>query len=128
MKPEQIAGDSESSQQKALFCQAARHYEVFPELKWGMFAVPNGGKRDLKEAAKMKAEGVTAGVSDIMLLVAKGGFHGYCIEMKAPGKLKGESQEQKDFGAAARERGYKYDVFDNWIDAWSAIVDYLTME
>jgi hypothetical protein len=31
------------------------------------FAVPNGGKRNAREAGRMKAMGVTAGVSDLIL-------------------------------------------------------------
>lgn len=49
-----------------------------------LFAVPNGGKRNAREAGRMKAEGVKAGVSDLLLPVARRGFHGLWIEMKAP--------------------------------------------
>lgn len=46
--------------------------------------VPNGGKRGLYEAARLKAEGVRAGVLDTQLPVARGGFIGLAIEFKAP--------------------------------------------
>lgn len=47
------------------------------------FAVPNGGGRSKREAGRLKAEGVTAGVSDIFCSVARGGRHGLYIEMKS---------------------------------------------
>ena len=35
----------------------------YPKLKGQLFAVPNGGRRDTVTGGKLKAEGVTAGVS-----------------------------------------------------------------
>ena len=54
-------------------------------MKW-LFAIPNGGLRNKAVAAKMKAEGVQAGVSDYLLPVPSGKYHGLFIELKAPGK------------------------------------------
>lgn len=46
------------------------------------FAVPNGGGRSKREAGRLKAEGVAAGVPDVVLPYARGPYHhGYC-EMK----------------------------------------------
>lgn len=47
------------------------------------YAVPNGGKRNIVVAAKLKAEGVRKGVLDIHLPIACGGAHGLFIEFKA---------------------------------------------
>lgn len=69
--------------QKAVFNWAAMMLNEYPALKW-LFAVPNGGKRNIKEAAGLKKTGVKPGVSDIMLLFPSGGYHGLLIEMKAP--------------------------------------------
>ena len=38
-----------------------------PKLKGLLFAVPNGGRRDKVTAAKLKEEGVVAGVADLIL-------------------------------------------------------------
>lgn len=46
------------------------------------FAIPNGGKRSKSEAARFKAEGVRAGVPDLFIPVARGGYHGFFLEMK----------------------------------------------
>ena len=42
-------------------------------------AIPNGGQRSAVEAAIMKAEGVTAGMPDLMIMVNS---HVFFIEMK----------------------------------------------
>lgn len=47
------------------------------------FAVPNGRKRSLSEAGKLKAEGVRAGVLDVFLPIPAGGAAGLWIEFKA---------------------------------------------
>jgi hypothetical protein len=115
---------SEHAHQVALFMWASQNREKYPELEW-MFAIPNGGLRDKIVAARMKAEGVRAGVSDIFLPAARGRYHGLFIEMKAPGKLSGESDKQKQFGAHVSEQGYYYRCLDNWDDARELICWYL---
>ena len=54
-------------------------------IKWSAFHpicrdylihVPNGGRRDIREAAKFKRMGVKAGVPDLVLLYPSGGYHG----------------------------------------------------
>jgi len=54
----------------------------YSKLSLNLFAVPNGGRRDKVTAGKLKAEGVVAGVADLLLLVPSGCFHGLAIEMK----------------------------------------------
>lgn len=71
----------ESEAQQALFEWAALMRGVWPELEL-MYHVPNGGKRSQAEAARLKAEGVRAGVPDIVLPTARGGYFGLYIEMK----------------------------------------------
>lgn len=152
--PNELAGSSEHSHQVALFAALAQYAFYFEKiaqdemrseversaaernrsaLKW-IHAIPNGGSRggDKRSAmiagANMKAEGVKTGVSDIDVPYAARGYHGFKIEMKAPGKLNGESEEQKEYGAWLRECGYLYSVFDNWGDALRAILWYLGIE
>lgn len=72
--------------------QWAKHRESeYPALKWLMH-IPNGGRRDGREAAVLKQMGVKSGVSDLFLphpasvLIKESGewgnYHGLFIEMK----------------------------------------------
>lgn len=116
--------NSESAHQKALFAQAAIFIPQYPQLRW-LHAIPNGGLRDIKTAARMKAEGSKAGVLDVFFPYPNGGYHGLYIEMKAPGKLKNVSDLQIEFIEFAREQEYKVVLADNWKDAWDFIIEYL---
>ena len=53
------------------------------ELYDSTYHVPNGGYRLGKEAGRMKAQGVKAGVSDLPVRQARGGWHGLMLEFKA---------------------------------------------
>ena len=55
---------------------------VHPELTTRLFHVPNGGRRGKAEAARLKAQGVRAGVLDYFMPVARGGYHALAIELK----------------------------------------------
>lgn len=57
--------------------------EIYPELDM-IHATPNGGKRHIGTAVKLKAEGTKKGVPDLHLPVARGKYHSLWIEMKAP--------------------------------------------
>ena len=80
----------------------------FPDLAMLMFAVPNGGSRRRIEAAIMKAEGVTAGVADVLFLYPNKEYHGLCIEFKT--KTGRQQPSQRDFQKAVEAQGYKYEV------------------
>ena len=87
------------------------------DLEGLLFAVPNGGRRGKVEAGIMKAEGVYAGVADLLLLVPSGDFHGLAIEMKKPSGRQSESQKEWEKKVAAQ--GYAYVVcrgVDEFID------------
>ena len=135
--PEQVVGHGYADAQ-AMFDYGESMLRLSRALKW-YYAVPNGGdrgeeskSRDRRTAmirgANMKAEGTKKGISDTCLPVARRGYHGLYIEMKAPGKLSGESKEQKEFGAQLASEGYLYAVFDSWAKAMRAIMWYLDFE
>ena len=65
------------------------------KLKGLLFAVPNGGRRDKVTAAKLKAEGVVAGVADLILLVPNKNHAALLIEMKT--KTGKQSPSQKNW-------------------------------
>ncbi len=81
----------------------------YPHLAHALFSVPNGGRRDEKTGAMLKAEGALPGVSDLILLHPGRGFYALLIEMKtASGK---QSEKQLQWQQAITASGeYKYIV------------------
>jgi hypothetical protein len=126
MDPERIAhNNTEDGHQAAVFCWAAlpATQAKYPELRQLLFAIPNGGFRDKREAAKLKATGTKAGVSDIFLSVSRGGWHGLYIELK---KFGGKPKpEQLEFIQAAKAQGYCGAIAVGWIQAVEYIEGYL---
>lgn len=94
----------------------------FPELEL-LFHIPNGGKRDAKEAARFKAMGVKAGVPDLCLPVPMRGFAGLYIEMKY-GKNK-TTEKQRAWIRALKEQGYKVAVCYGGEEATQELESYL---
>lgn len=81
----------------------------FPKLPSKLlFTVPNGGSRNIIEAKNLKAQGVKAGVSDVILLIPKKGFSCLCLEFKTEkGK---QSEEQVEFQRQMELTGGKYEI------------------
>ena len=71
----------------------------------------------------MKAEGQREGVPDLMLAVAKCGYHGLFIEMKAPGGS--VRKHQRDYHQKLREQGYLVEVVKSQGAFMKVINDYL---
>ena len=92
-----------------LQCACVRWFRLaYPQHHHNLFAVPNGGYRTPATAAKIKAEGALPGVSDLILLIARGGYHGLLIEMKTD---KGrQSEAQREWQRLIEADGYKYVV------------------
>ncbi len=88
-----------------------------------LLAIPNGGKRDVREAARLKAEGVKPGVSDLLLPLRRDGFFGLWLELKAPGKI--PTEKQHEWLRRMARAGYRAEWRDNWIDAAHVIADYV---
>lgn len=109
---------SEHDEQVALFEWAA----TVPELQW-MFAIPNGTRTSIGIARRMKAEGVRKGVSDILVPVARGGFHGLFVEMKSA--TGAATPEQREFIAAMRMAGYAAQICNGFEQAKCIIELYL---
>ncbi|MGH8415633.1 MAG: VRR-NUC domain-containing protein, partial [Gammaproteobacteria bacterium] len=90
--------------------------------------IPNGGKRAGREAARFKALGVKAGVSDYFLPLARAGYHGLWIELKRP-KIKGNYPSITDKQQAWIQRMHlaRYDamVAYGWQEAANRITGYL---
>ena len=87
------------------------------------YAVPNGGKRNLITAARLKREGVRAGVLDVCLPIPCGGAAGLYIEFKAGRNTL--SQEQADESAQLVRDGYAVAVCWSTMDAIDTVQSYL---
>jgi hypothetical protein len=125
----------EHTEQTNLFKWADLAKNARPELEM-LFAIPNGGARPTKEvmtkygvrrfssvAKRLKDEGVKAGVPDVMLAVARRGFHGLFIEMKV-GKNK-PTDEQKKWHRKLLNQGYWVETRYSWTEAVDTICWYL---
>lgn len=114
---------TESEEQIALFDWAEAESRRRPCLKL-LFHIPNGGKRNMATAVRLKREGVKAGVPDLLLPVPREGFHGLFIEIK---RVKGgkTSEAQRWWLEQLKGMGYKAAVCRGWEEAAGMIADYL---
>lgn len=95
----------ESDLQKAIIRWSATLEPRYPEFKW-LYHVPNGGRRDSREAQDLKSQGVRPGIWDLALDVARGGFHGWRCELKKPGASPALRPEQAEYGIFLEQQGY----------------------
>lgn len=86
-----------------------------------IFSIPNGGKRGKLTAYVMKLEGALAGVPDLCVAVAKGGYHGLYLELKDGNKGKA-SDAQKLVIKELERQGYKVCVVRS-IDQFMEVVN-----
>lgn len=113
---------SEASEQTALFQWAMIARQEHKELEL-LYHVPNGGRRDKREAVSLRRQGVKAGIPDIVLPVARDGFFGLYIELKF-GKNK-TSSIQDVWIRRLRGMNYKVEVCYGWVAAREVIECYL---
>jgi len=112
----------EHTEQVKVVNWARRNAQYDPELA-NLFAIPNGGKRHINVAKSMKAEGVQAGVPDMFLAVARGGYHGLFIEMKHGTNT--ISDKQKNCIDRLEAQGYTVSTCYGSEQAITVIKDYL---
>lgn len=105
-------------------CACVKWFRLeFPKLRNILFAIPNGGRRDAVTGAKLKEEGATSGVSDLILLKSNRFYGGLCIEMKKPGGY--QSPAQKEWQKDAEANGAKYVVCRSLDEFMKVVTDYL---
>lgn len=113
---------SEHDEQCKVIQWAQMNEERLPALKL-LHAIPNGGKRHISVAMKLKAEGVKRGVPDLALPYPIDGKHGLYVEMKA--KDGRPSEEQSWWVAMLGTLGYRVEVCYSGDDAIKVIREYV---
>lgn len=99
----------------------------YPEYRQLLFAIPNGGARNVITGAMLKRQGVRKGIPDLFLSIpqVKTNWHinGLYIEFKAgKGKL---TEEQETFQILAMKNGYRCEVIRDFDSFKKLIEDYL---
>lgn len=94
---------TEAEEQAAVVSWCRMLVMMWPELDL-VYHIPNEGKRGVKARAEQKAAGLRPGVCDLFLPVARCGFHGLYVEMKALDGVM--SKEQREFMTAVQKQGY----------------------
>ena len=89
-----------------------------------IYAIPNGGQRNVIVAAKLKAEGVLSGVPDLHIPLAKNGFHGLYIELKN-GKAGRVSDNQRTTMEKLQSEGYRCEVCRSFDEFKNVVDDYM---
>lgn len=93
----------------------------YPELI--IYAVPNGGSRNMREAQRLKSEGVLAGVADLVAMLPNG--KSLYIEMKIKGNR--QTVNQKEFQKKAITLGYTYVVCYTFEEFQKVIENYISI-
>ncbi len=99
----------------------------FPEYALTLTSVPNGGLRGKREAGILKAEGMTAGAADLLLLVPRGGYGALGIEFKTTEKSIRQSPAQKRWQEAFEKAGNKYAIARTFDEAVEVVKNYLNL-
>ena len=99
----------------------------FPGHRQLLFAVPNGGFRIAREAARLYAEGVVPGVADLILLESRGGYGSLCIEMKTTEKSSRQSDRQKEWQHYAELMGNRYVICRTFDEFRAVVYEYMAL-
>lgn len=88
-------------------------------LGYQVFSVPNGTRLKPSQARIAKAEGLTAGVSDLVIMLPKGQI--VFVELKNPNGKGRQSDGQKEFEGVCRSLGFEYKIWQSWADVESFV-------
>lgn len=112
---------TESQEQRALFEWAAYH----PICSKYLIHIPNGEKRDIGTAIKLKKMGVKKGVSDLFLAYPFCLWHGLWIELKRKNASRVIFGAQNDWLHEMNNLGYVAVFAYGWEHAKNIILHYL---
>ena len=95
---------TEAKIQQEIYIYFNNHYCLASHKpRCSIFAIPNGGKRDAREAKTLKNTGVKRGVADLEILIP-----GKCIFIEVKTLTGQQSDEQKDFQMVCEGLGIDY--------------------
>lgn len=115
--------DWEGQEQETLLAEIELRYPAAFKL---IYHPANGGHRHKLVAIKLKQQGVKAGVPDLVLPMARGGYFGLYIEFKAtPPRDAAVSPSQDAFIQGLIGEGYLAVVCRGWRDAMEVLGNYL---
>lgn len=110
-----------------LQCACVRWFRYqYPKLSHALFSVPNGAyfaAKGAMEGARMKAEGLLPGVSDMILLQHSGIYGALLIEFKT--KQGRQNDAQKQWQQKMERDGYKYVIVRSLEEFQDAVNSYL---
>lgn len=115
---------SEHAEQAAVIRWALGMEAVFPVLAL-LYAVPNAAKRTKRERVQKLREGLRAGVPDLVLPCARGGYYGLYLELKRE-RGPGVRASQRGWLTALAAEGYCCAVARGADAAQAVLVAYLT--
>lgn len=115
---------TEHVEQSLLVQRLALLTSKHPDLEL-LYAVPNGGYRNPKTAALLKAEGVRRAVPDLVLPAPRYPFHGLYVEMKRVG-YKATDEQLQFMGRLARQ-GYAIAEAHGQDEGYRIIMAYLAL-
>lgn len=119
------AVDREGLEQAALIKELELRLPAVAAL---IYHVPNGGHRHKLVAIKLKGQGVKAGVPDLVLPMARGGYFGLYLEFKATAPNDAAvSASQHAWIRRLNEQGYLAIVCRGHFDAMEQIRSYLRL-
>jgi hypothetical protein len=106
-----------------------RFRRQFPDVGELLIHIPNGGSRkNAFEGWRLKNQGVRAGVSDLLLPVARGGYFGLWIEFKAaPPNDAAVSDSQEKWVDEMLAQGYSAHICLGVEAAMQVLIAYLAL-
>lgn len=128
--PETIARSGTEHGEQAAFFKWLRdiikEWRHLGYLKW-VHAIPNGGQRSGATAARLKAEGVRRGVSDVFVPLTCTKYAGFYMEFKRNEKA-ALSDEQIEFSVFVKSQGYKFARVNSWQEARAQLLEYVRVD
>ena len=91
-----------------------------------IYAIPNGGQRNVIVAQKLKSEGVLSGIPDLCIPAARKGYHGLYIEMKSGRNT--TTENQNEVMDKLRKEGYLCEVCWSFVEFVGVVTNYFNKE